>query len=220
MTVNLGFSYCYFAVYIFDPNPRHRDLTDPRYLPQRHITCPQITNLNTWNAKRDTLEKRKMLAACWPSNLYHCICFHSFQKIANASNDANIGGKIGSLSFKETGPRRGAFAMLFSMHWPRYHCRKHTGGQALPCLNLISPSRKLIWIWIGGSILLVFHFFLSFIPTPCWLSLNNSKRLCFFFIWVFSKFPTDMSYNSILSLWRARKWTHERKTTKTTLSNH
>lgn len=25
----------------------------------------------------------------------------------------------------------------------------------------------------------------------------------------FSEFPTDMSYNSILSLWRARKWAHE-----------
>lgn len=61
-------------------------------------------------------------------------------------------------------PQERCLVMLFSMEWPRYYCRKHTGGQVLPCLYLISPSRKLIWIWIGGSILLFFQFFFLLYP--------------------------------------------------------
>ncbi len=57
---------------------------------------------------------------------------------------------------KKQAPGERCLAMLFSMQWPRYYCRKHSWG--LPCLNLISLTRKLIWIWIGGSILLVFQF--------------------------------------------------------------
>ena len=37
-------------------------------------------------------------------------------------------------------------------------------GQVLPCLNLISPSRRLIWIWIRGSIPLVFQFLFLLYP--------------------------------------------------------
>lgn len=71
--------------------------------------------------------------------------------------------------------------------------------------------KKVIWIWIGGSVLLVFH---SSSPPSAGCHRKTVDRS--FFVWVFfilfflsgcfSKFPTDMSYNSILSLQRPGKW--------------
>lgn len=102
--------------------------------------------------------------------------------------------------------------MLFSMRWPRYYChlvlqeKENTRGTS----TALSESDISFWKAFLNMNKRKYPACLSvfFLLYPPLAGCHRiTARDFVFFSGCFSEFPSDMSHNSILSQWRARKWT-------------